>query len=110
MKLQLDELTGAYGREEFYRDKAKSTECKFLVCDGKNITEINKTEGREAGDEILCEIVRRLAEAYPKVYRLNGDMFAVLVNEEREVALEDIAHVSVAETLNEALRRVKEVS
>jgi diguanylate cyclase (GGDEF)-like protein len=54
-----------------------------LCIDLDDFKEVNDTYGHEAGDELICEVSERLAEACREgemVARLGGDEFAVLVS------------------------------
>ena len=54
----------------------------FLDLDG--FKQVNDTHGHESGDELLCEIARRLKKSLrddDQVIRLGGDEFVVIINE-----------------------------
>ncbi|HVQ88815.1 MAG TPA: EAL domain-containing protein [Actinomycetes bacterium] len=95
-----DSLTGLANRELF-RDrsvraleesKRTQTPLAIMMIDLDHFKEINDTLGHQVGDELICEVSRRLHEARPvgsTVARLGGDEFAVL--------LPDVPDLSVAE-------------
>ena len=95
-----DSLTGLANRELF-RDrsvkaleesKRTQTPLAIMMIDLDHFKEINDTLGHQVGDELICEVSRRLHDARPvgsTVARLGGDEFAVL--------LPDVPDLSVAE-------------
>jgi diguanylate cyclase (GGDEF)-like protein len=95
-----DALTGLPNRELF-RDRAtralnasrrSEQPLAIMMIDLDHFKEINDTLGHQVGDELICEVSRRLNDARPvgsTVARLGGDEFAVL--------LPDVCDLSVAE-------------
>lgn len=77
--------------------------CRALLwLDLDNFKWVNDTLGHPAGDELLCQVARRLHEAAPEAIvtaRLGGDEFAVLLeSEDQDTLLETVKAMS--ETLN----------
>ena len=85
-----DALTGLANRARFRTEVTTAVAaarearggCAVLLMDLDRFKEVNDTLGHWAGDELLCEIARRLRAAAPAgatVARLGGDEFAILV-------------------------------
>lgn len=87
-----DHLTGIGNRARF--DKAVSAELKVALRSGKPVTvlcmhldgfkNVNDTYGHPAGDEVLCEVARRLSALVREgdaLARLGGDEFAIVMRE-----------------------------
>jgi diguanylate cyclase (GGDEF)-like protein len=95
-----DSLTGLANRDLF-RSRAvralgeanrSGQPLAIMMIDLDHFKEINDTLGHQVGDELICEVARRLNDARPvgsTVARLGGDEFAVL--------LPDVPDLSVAE-------------
>ena len=95
-----DALTGLPNRELFRGravralDESKRVQqpLAVMMIDLDHFKEINDTLGHQVGDELICEVARRLDDAKPvgsTVARLGGDEFALL--------LPDVPDMSVAE-------------
>ena len=87
-----DALTGLPNRLAFNEELAatleaslsSNTDCALLVMDLDHFKSINDSLGHTAGDEVLMEIARRLADAVDQrgtVFRLSGDEFALLLGD-----------------------------
>jgi diguanylate cyclase (GGDEF)-like protein len=84
-----DPLTGLANRRQLYDRAAALFEpgapdgmLALLLIDLNHFKEINDTLGHAAGDEVLCEVAKRLrdtAEQGDVVARLGGDEFAILM-------------------------------
>lgn len=81
--------------------------CAVLFMDLDGFKKINDTFGHSAGDELLCEVARRLtstARSSDTIARLGGDEFALLCEDvDLEIA------IRVAERIGEQLRRPVEL-
>lgn len=82
----MDPLTGLPNRLGFYRRMEEAIlhapEAAVLMLDLDGFKDVNDILGHPAGDDILCEIARRLKQAIgPRntVSRIGGDEFAVLL-------------------------------
>ena len=65
-----------------------------VLMDLDRFKDVNDTLGHEAGDELLCEVGRRLKEAARKedtVARLGGDEYVIILPEVRNVAVATVA-------------------
>lgn len=84
LEQKVDQLTGAFNALRLSEDmdrilKAKIP-CSLLLVGVDNLKHINLRHGREYGDQILCKIADTLEEligAGLRIYRVNGDCFAV---------------------------------
>ncbi|MEQ8844615.1 MAG: GGDEF domain-containing protein [Phycisphaerales bacterium] len=87
-----DPLTGACNRRAFDEMLLKAIDhagqarrdVSVLVFDIDNFKQYNDRHGHEAGDEILCEVVRLLESVIrptDKVCRIGGDEFAVIFDD-----------------------------
>jgi diguanylate cyclase (GGDEF)-like protein len=84
-----DPLTGLANRRKLYEVAGKTFDTRtndgvlaLLLIDLNHFKEVNDTLGHAAGDDVLCEIARRLERAAcpgDLVARLGGDEFAVLM-------------------------------
>lgn len=63
--------------------------CAMMLVDLDRFKLVNDTLGHEIGDELLCEVARRLERASPgqRVGRLGGDEFALVVTGEHDDAV-----------------------
>jgi diguanylate cyclase (GGDEF)-like protein len=85
-----DPLTGLANRRQLYERAGEMFEAgtndgmlALLLIDLNHFKEVNDTLGHAAGDDVLCEVARRLsgaARATDIVARLGGDEFAVLLS------------------------------
>lgn len=86
-RAQLDDLTGAFTREEMMRRvgelrRSSDRPAAILYCDLDRFKPVNDTRGHAAGDRILVEIVRRIRDVVrgeDVVARLGGDEFLVVL-------------------------------
>ncbi len=85
-----DNLTGLPNREFFRRradkalltSKANGHTMAIMIFDLDHFKEINDTLGHQVGDEVICEVARRLAASVPDgvmMARLGGDEFAAVL-------------------------------
>lgn len=84
-----DNLTGLANRHCFGEWLARwlpaegpSRPCMLLLLDLDNFKTVNDSLGHAAGDELLCEVARRLSAEVPHdglLARLGGDEFAIVV-------------------------------
>lgn len=83
---------------ELYDLFRERRECWFVLCDIKNLSEINSVS-RKAGDMAILECMKRIGEASGRedvVFRIGGDEFAILT---------DSADRAYAEEIVEKIRR-----
>ncbi len=80
-----DQLTGLHNRYAFDEVITQSMAVPdhgfgLLMLDIDNLKQVNDSMGHSVGDELICEVGKRLANAGTgmHVYRLGGDEFAVL--------------------------------
>ncbi|TNJ33106.1 EAL domain-containing protein [Arenimonas terrae] len=94
-----DELTGLPNRSAFSDRLARSLKDRngagaqmlsVLVMDLERFRLVNETLGREAGDELLRQVARRLTAAEDSVARLNGDVFVMKLRDPQSAA--EVAH------------------
>ncbi|AFM02186.1 PAS domain S-box/diguanylate cyclase (GGDEF) domain-containing protein [Desulfitobacterium dehalogenans ATCC 51507] len=90
-----DRLTGLYNRVYFEQELRKyeadpSKEVGLIMCDVNGLKLINTTFGSEAGDQVLVTTARLLDECFKDylVARIGGDEFAVLIEKNEDVDLE----------------------
>lgn len=84
----IDALTGMGNRYKFNKvmaEKVLHTDQKFALCflDLDDFKHINDNMGHDAGDELLIQLAKRLAESlegYGTVYRLGGDEYAMVID------------------------------
>jgi diguanylate cyclase (GGDEF)-like protein len=84
-----DPLTGLANRRKLYEQASEIFDTRtndgilaLLLIDLNHFKEVNDTLGHAAGDDVLCEVARRLQEAARPgdlVARLGGDEFAILM-------------------------------
>ncbi|EDQ6165214.1 diguanylate cyclase DgcN [Salmonella enterica] len=84
-----DPLTGLANRAAFrscinalMKDNSARSSSALLFLDGNNFKYINDTWGHAAGDRVLIEVAKRLAEfggSRYQTYRLGGDEFAMVL-------------------------------
>lgn len=97
-----DHLTGLANRAQFERTlnsemaHARRTGESFSVfyMDLDDFKAVNDTLGHAAGDEVLCEVARRMSEqvrAEDLLVRLGGDEFGVFMRQSVEVTAESLA-------------------
>lgn len=88
-----DELTNLYSREEYIIDRLKLSgkinlkqidKFAIVIVDGNKITEINKKEGYEKGNQRLKEIADILQSTFKnsKCYRVVGDFYLSILYDE----------------------------
>lgn len=76
-----DPLTGTHSRAAFHRDFDRGTfdRIGFALVDADRLSEINREEGRPAGDEMLRRIGSCLHEVFgDAVYRIGDDEFCAV--------------------------------
>ncbi|MGB1237289.1 MAG: EAL domain-containing protein [Pseudomonadales bacterium] len=91
-----DELTGLPNRRLFFRELAQLFKAKVLespavvmLLDLDHFKTVNDTQGHPAGDTLLIEVARRLAQNLQErdiAARLGGDEFAILINPVKDLA------------------------
>ena len=102
-----DYLTGLANRAQFERSldsemahtRRTGQLCTLLYMDLDGFKAVNDRLGHAAGDEVLCEVARRLAQqvrAEDQLARLGGDEFAVLMRESTQDSAESLAKRIVA--------------
>ena len=84
LERKVDHLTGAFNAEKLGEDMERifkaEIPCYLLLIGVDNLKHINLRHGREYGSQILCRIADTLEElvgAGLRIYRVNGDCFAV---------------------------------
>lgn len=90
----IDYLTNIYNRNALERDLLKKQEnaCYFLA-DLNGLKLVNDTIGHSAGDKMLQEFARLLADAVGengRAYRQGGDEFAVLCDKDPQVFMKEL--------------------
>ncbi|HEX2556169.1 MAG TPA: GGDEF domain-containing protein [Microvirga sp.] len=106
-----DGLTGVYDRGQLEADGARLVEaalragrpCSLLMVDLDDFKGVNDRLGHLAGDELLREVARRIANevrSSDRVYRYGGDEFLILCD-----GLPAGAAASLAQRLREAVAR-----
>jgi diguanylate cyclase (GGDEF)-like protein len=94
-----DALTGLPNRRRLLADltaamAADAGAGALLILDLDGFKKVNDRLGHHAGDELLCEVARRLrreVRAHDVVARLGGDEFAVLLADTSPAGTEDLA-------------------
>ena len=108
-----DALTGLVSRarfeelldEQIARSRGGRTAFGVLFIDLDGFKGVNDTLGHDAGDELLCEVARRLGSAVrgdDVVARLGGDEFTVLLHDAREIELLQLTAHRVVEMVRVA--------
>lgn len=98
-----DHLTGLANRAQFERtlnsemahSRRTSEPCTVLYMDLDDFKEINDTLGHAAGDEVLCEAARRMANQVRTedlLARIGGDEFGVFMRQSVEDSPESLAN------------------
>lgn len=94
LEQKVDQMTGAFNAEKLSEDMERifkaEIPCYLLLVGVDNLKHINLRHGREYGSQVLCRIADTLEElvgAGLRIYRVNGDCFAVNlpVSEKKEV-------------------------
>lgn len=110
-----DALTGLANRQNFLQQltlelakrKRKPNGLALLFMDLDSFKEINDSHGHHVGDELLCEVSKRLqlvVRDHDLVARLGGDEFVVLLNVMENAAnAEDVAQ-RIIDILKEPIR------
>lgn len=92
----IDYLTNIYNRNALERDLNKRQEGEnayYFIADLNGLKLVNDTIGHSAGDKMLQEFARILADAVKddgRAYRQGGDEFAVLCSREPQVFIQDL--------------------
>jgi diguanylate cyclase (GGDEF)-like protein len=88
-----DPVTGLHNRH-YFRERLDTAvaradrergSCAILYIDLDGFKQVNDTLGHDRGDELLCEVARRLIDALRRsdgVCRVGGDEFAVIVDDD----------------------------
>jgi diguanylate cyclase (GGDEF)-like protein len=96
-----DSLTGLTNRVALHdglasalRNRAPDGHVAVLLIDLDRFKEVNDSLGHDAGDELLCEIARRLVgvAGEGRVSRLGGDEFAVVLDRTTPERAFEVAH------------------
>lgn len=77
-----DPLTGVLSRAAFHRDFDHGVfdDVGFVLVDADRLAEINRTRGRDVGDETLCAIAEIMRDVFgDSVYRIGEDEFCAAV-------------------------------
>ncbi|WP_431633985.1 putative bifunctional diguanylate cyclase/phosphodiesterase [Dyella sp. KULCS107] len=105
-----DILTGLANRARFYRSVeealAKSASVAVVMIDLDGFKDVNDTLGHTVGDDILCEVARRLESALGSrglVARIGGDEFGLLLQVDTPEQAHAVAQ-SVIDRVAEAIR------
>lgn len=116
-----DSLTGLANRAQLLLhlneviETAEKAQSKFglIYLDLDGFKDINDSLGHDAGDEVLCEVSRRLANVTRKhdlVARLGGDEFCIVLdgieNEERAMFIANRCLQEIAKPLEVSGRRI----
>jgi EAL domain-containing protein (putative c-di-GMP-specific phosphodiesterase class I)/GGDEF domain-containing protein len=95
--LRTDKLTGLLNRNAFYEDSKKIDDFSVILIDITDFSDINSIAGYKGGDYILnslCEIFKRVKEFdlnKKKIYRVNADCFAIVVETKDKFYLNSMA-------------------
>ncbi|MGN0350591.1 MAG: diguanylate cyclase domain-containing protein [Roseburia sp.] len=91
-----DLLTGTYNRNAYHNDTYGRINLKNLLIitfDLNDLKFCNDTFGHAAGDKYItdaAELIRNVYGKYGKVYRIGGDEFCVLVENEKQCDMEQL--------------------
>ena len=87
-----DTLTGLPNRAFFQANQArlvkKNINHALLVFDLDNFKKINDSMGHQVGDNILCQVAKRMLKLTSKkdtVYRLGGDEFSIIIEDTNDI-------------------------
>jgi len=87
-----DTLTGLPNRAFFQANQArlvkKNINHALLVFDLDNFKKINDSMGHQVGDNILCQVAKRMLTLSRKkdtVYRLGGDEFSIIIEDTNDI-------------------------
>jgi len=87
-----DTLTGLPNRAFFQANQArlvkKNINHALLVFDLDNFKKINDSMGHQLGDDILCQVAKRMLTLSRKkdtVYRLGGDEFSIIIEDTNDI-------------------------
>lgn len=92
----IDYLTNIYNRNALERDLNKQQEQKntyYFIADLNGLKLVNDTIGHSAGDKLLQEFARLLADTVGddgRAYRQGGDEFAVLYGKDAQVFIKEL--------------------
>ena len=92
----IDYLTNIYNRNALERDLNKQQEqgnTYYFIADLNGLKLVNDTIGHSAGDKLLQEFARLLADTVGddgRAYRQGGDEFAVLYGKDAQVFIKDL--------------------
>lgn len=101
-KSKVDPLTGLFNKFEFEDEVRRRMEerpsepISLMVLGIDDLRHINDRYDRAFGDEVIRFVAQRIQSALPeeaRVYRLDGDEFAVIVNDEIDVLRGSYAHM-----------------
>lgn len=112
---KMDDLTGLFGRQQFFHmgkkllekyladyDSSDKTGC-FIILDIDSFKSINDNYGHPAGDQILKEVARNFCDSFgdENIFgRLGGDEFVALI-------VEPISKKEIEQALNKMKDRLK---
>ncbi|MDD2887465.1 MAG: bifunctional diguanylate cyclase/phosphodiesterase [Aliarcobacter sp.] len=95
--LRTDKLTGLLNRNAFYEDSKSINDFSVILIDITDFSDINSIAGYKGGDYILnslCEIFKRVKKFdinKKKIYRVNADCFAIVVETKDKFYLNSMA-------------------
>ena len=87
-KYFVDTLTGLPNRSQLLKDLESAQDPHLAIIEFNNFHEVNMAHGPHQGDQILKQFANRLAHFTDntiknhKTYRMHGDQFAVLLNQD----------------------------
>jgi diguanylate cyclase (GGDEF)-like protein len=99
-----DELTGAGNRRAFAMHSksmtrgAKAGSRALVLVDIDGLKTLNDECGHQAGDELLVTVAQRLSLTSPRLYRIGGDEFAILIDRGEGETV--VAHLQQLEAFN----------